>query len=336
MLFPEKKSKIILTAKKQQPYNFLQMKILILRFSSIGDIVLTTPVIRCLKEQLGAEIHYYTKPSFASILYSNPYLSKVHTLPNTGLPFLKDLKTENFDYIIDLHNNLRTRLIKLYLGKPSFSFDKLNWAKYLLVNFKINKMSNLHIVDRYLNAVKPLGVINDQKGLDYFIPQKDEVSLGSLPMQIQTGYTALVVGASFSTKRLPLHKLIEMVRSISGPILVLGGKEDSETGETLKNQFPGKVHNGAGKFNLNQSASLVKQASKVYSHDTGLMHIAAAFKKDIVSIWGNTVPEFGMYPYQTNYSIIENKGLSCRPCSKIGYNHCPKGHFKCMEDLRFE
>lgn len=312
------------------------MKVLILRFSSIGDIVLTTPVIRCLKEQLGAEIHYYTKPAFAAIVESNPYISKVHKLANGNSPFLKTLKKENFDYVIDLHNNFRTRIIKTYLGKPSFSYEKLNWAKYLLVNFKINRMPDIHIVDRYLNTLKPLGVLNDQKGLDYFIPQKDNIALNTLPAAIQSGYAALVVGASFSTKRLPLHKLTELINTIPLPIVVLGGKEDAVVGNELENHFPEKVFNGAGKFNLNQSASLVQQANKVYSHDTGLMHIAAAFKKEIVAIWGNTVPEFGMYPYLTNFSNIENKDLSCRPCSKIGFNKCPKGHFKCMEDLGFE
>lgn len=309
------------------------MKVLILRFSSIGDIVLTTPVVRCLKEQLGAEIHFYTKPAFASIVKPNPHISKVYTLPDTNMPFLKTLRKENFDYIIDLHNNFRTRLIKLYLRKPAFTFDKLNWAKYLLVNFKVNKMPNVHIVDRYVNAAKPLGIENDHKGLDYFIPQKDEVSIHTLPSFLSSGYAALVVGASFSTKRLPQHKLVELVKGIHEPIMILGGIEDSETGKTLEAQFPEKVFNGAGKFKLNQSASLIKQAKRVYTHDTGLMHIAAAFKKDIVSIWGNTVPEFGMYPYQTKFSIIENPNLSCRPCSKIGYNECPKGHFKCMNEL---
>jgi ADP-heptose:LPS heptosyltransferase len=89
-----------------------------------------------------------------------------------------------------------------------------------------------------------------------------------------------------------------------------------------------------GMYNLNQSASLIKKASKVYTHDTGLMHIAAAFKKEIISIWGNTTPRFGMYPYMTPHQIIENNHLHCRPCSKIGYSKCPKGHFKCMRALK--
>jgi ADP-heptose:LPS heptosyltransferase len=316
------------------------MKILILRFSSIGDIVLTTPVVRCLKKQLNAEIHYFTKPAFAGILSSNPYISKVHTLPDKVLPFLPELKKEKFDYVIDLHNNFRTFLIKRYLNVPAFSFDKLNRQKYLLVNFRINRMPDTHIVDRYMDTVKKLGVINDNEGLDYFIPEKDIVSPELFPETHRKKYAAVVAGATFATKRLPDHKLAELCEKIDLPVIVVGGKTDTDAGNYLENYFirksPGKIFNSCGKFNLNQSASIVQQAEKVYTHDTGLMHIASAFKKDIVSIWGNTVPEFGMYPYQTNFTVIENKNLSCRPCSKLGYNNCPKGHFRCMEDLSFE
>lgn len=315
-----------------------KMKILIIRFSSIGDIVLTTPVARCLKQQLDAEVHYYTKPAFASILKSNPYIDKVYELPTGKFPFLKALKEEKYDYIIDLHNNLRSALVKHYLGVPSFSFQKLNFEKFLLVAFKINRMPDRHIVDRYLDTAKSLGVVNDEQGLDYFIPEKDEVKLDTLPESHSNGYTAVVTGATAYTKRLPNHKLAELCESIEGPIMVLGGKTDIEAGEYLEAHFsskPGKIYNACGKYNLNQSASFIKQANKVYTHDTGLMHIASAFKKDIDAIWGNTVPEFGMYPYLTNFHNIENKGLSCRPCSKLGYNKCPKGHFKCMEELKF-
>jgi len=312
------------------------MKVLIIRFSSIGDVVLTTPVIRCLKQQLGAEIHYYTKPSFQPILQANPYVDKIHLLPAGKLPFLKDLKDENFDYIIDLHNNLRTRLVKLYLGKKSLSFSKLNFEKFLLVNFKINRLPDIHIVDRYLDTVSRLNVHNDNKGLDYFIPEQSEVNIQQLPAGYQSGYDVLVVGASFRTKRLPLHKLKELTDTITNPVIVLGGKEDIEAGEYLEKAFPHKVYNGAGNYSINQSASIVRQANTVYTHDTGLMHIAAAFQKKIVSIWGNTVPAFGMYPYKTPFEIIENNHLSCRPCSKIGYDQCPKGHFRCMESLQFE
>ena len=96
------------------------------------------------------------------------------------------------------------------------------------------------------------------------------------------------------------------------------------------------IYNACGKFNLNQSASLVRQADYVFTHDTGLMHVAAAFKKRVYSIWGNTIPRFGMYPYRTRFTVLENNRLECRPCSKIGYAKCPRGHFKCMRDIVFD
>jgi len=157
----------------------------------------------------------------------------------------------------------------------------------------------------------------------------------------------LVIGAALPTKKLPYHKLAEICEHARHPMILLGGPEDAETGEQLAAIDPIKIYNACGKFNLNESAGLVRQAKLVVTHDTGLMHIAAAFKRPIVSVWGNTVPEFGMYPYYgenyLNYyeggklgklphEMMEVKGLSCRPCSKIGYKKCPKGHFKCMEE----
>lgn len=316
------------------------MKILVIRFSSIGDIVLTTPVIRCLKQQIqNVEIHFYTKKSFSSIAESNPYIDRVHVLPEKGL-IADSLKGLRFDHIVDLHCSLRSRIVRNKLSGKSFGFPKLNFRKFLLVKFGINTLPDVHIVDRYFEAVDELGVKNDNQGLDFFIPPQDKIAPEALPQTHRTGYTALVTGATYATKRLPLHKLAELAASIEGPVVVLGGKTDIEAGEYLEKAFsekaPGKIFNACGKFNLNQSASLLQQANVVFSHDTGLMHIAAALKKPVVSIWGNTVPEFGMYPYKTEFKVIENKGLSCRPCSKLGYNHCPKGHFKCMEDLKFE
>jgi heptosyltransferase-2 len=128
---------------------------------------------------------------------------------------------------------------------------------------------------------------------------------------------------------------VELVQKIDGAVVLLGGKEDADSGEKIRSADPERIFNACGKFNLNQSASLVKQASRIISHDTGLMHIAAAFNKPMVSVWGNTIPGFGMYPYTGHREfamMAEVKGLTCRPCSKIGYDHCPRGHFKCMEE----
>ncbi|MDH5475085.1 MAG: glycosyltransferase family 9 protein [Cyclobacteriaceae bacterium] len=330
-------------------------KILILRFSSIGDIVLTTPVVRALKVQLDeSEIHYCTKKSYAGIVESNPYIDKVHLLVGSLNELIKELKKEQFDYVIDLHNNLRTRIIKFRLGVKSFSFDKLNKEKWLKVNLKIDHLPNVHIVDRYMESVKEIGVKKDQLGLDYFIPENDKVPTEWLPETHQKEYTAYAIGAQHASKRLTLDRMVELCDKINKPIILLGGKEDAVVGdkiqaffertdqsETMESSLKNMnkktlIYNACGKFNLNQSASILKNAKYVFSHDTGLMHIAAAFKKEIYSIWGNTIPMFGMYPYKTKFIVLENNKIDCRPCSKIGYDKCPKGHFKCMNDIIFD
>ncbi|MFN4233219.1 MAG: glycosyltransferase family 9 protein [Bacteroidia bacterium] len=309
-------------------------KILILRFSSIGDIVLTSPVIRCLKQQVaGCEVHFFTKKNFESVVSCNPYIDKLFLLENNLSAILNTLKNENYDYIIDLHYNLRTWLVKTALGKKSYSFNKLNFEKWLIVNFKINKLPALHIVDRYFETVKELGVKNDLKGLDFFIDDKNEIALNSLPENFQKGFIAFAIGGQHATKRLPEEKIKNICRKLEQPIVLLGGKEDINTGEKISSYVGrDKVYNACGKYNIQQSASIIKQAQKVITHDTGLMHIASAFKKDIISVWGNTIPEFGMTPYLAGdkSSIIEVKDLNCRPCSKIGYHKCPKKHFYCM------
>ena len=320
-------------------------KILVLRFSSIGDIVLTTPVVRALKQQLPAvRLHYATKWNFRGLVESNPYIDQTHYLRDNLNELIAELRAEKFDYIVDLHRSLRTRLIKLRLGVPGKSFDKLNFRKWLLVRFKINPLPDLHVVDRYLAAAAPLGVKNDGQGLDYFIPAADEVPPTSLPATHQQGYYAFAIGAQHYTKRLPTERIIEVCAKINGPVILLGGKEDASAAaeittyfnnRTFENECRTSVYNACGQYTLNQSASLVKQATAVFSHDTGLMHIAAAFRKKIYSIWGNTVPKFGMYPYRTDFKVFERPNLSCRPCSKIGYRQCPQGHFKCMREINF-
>jgi ADP-heptose:LPS heptosyltransferase len=309
-------------------------KILIIRFSSIGDIVLTTPVIRCLKEQTKAEVHFLTKESFAGILQPNPYLDKVISIRKKISEVSQTLVAENYDFVVDLHHNFRSAQVKRLLKKPSASFPKLNIEKWLLVNAHINRMPDKHVVDRYFEAVSELSVTNDQKGLDYFIPQQDEITINQfLPTGFQNGFIAFTVGAKFGTKQLPVGKIVAIIHKQKLPVVLLGGKEDVRRAEEITNRCGETVFNACGKLNLNQSASVLKQAASVIAHDTGLMHIAAAFKKKIYSVWGNTVPALGMYPYLPGEGskIIEVKKLSCRPCSKIGYARCPKGHFKCME-----
>ncbi len=305
-------------------------KILILRFSSIGDIVLTSPVIRCLKQQRDLEIHYLVKNSFKSILSGNPHIDSLFSFEKEPTELIKVLKEQSYDHIVDLHKNIRTKRLLRSLGRPYSNFPKKNIEKWLLVNFKIDRLPNLHIVDRYFEAVKGLGVENDHKGLEYFIPKKDHVDLSSYDLK-EYEYIAIGIGAAHATKSLPFSKLQELLNLIDQQVVLLGGEKEVSLANKLEHA---NCVNLCGQLNINQSASIIAQSALLISADTGLMHIASAFKKKTVSIWGNTVPAFGMYPYYGDDKVenfrAEVNGLSCRPCSKIGYKKCPRGHFDCM------
>ena len=306
------------------------LKILVVRFSSIGDIVLTTPVVRMLKKQLNAQVHYLTKSSYVSLLKNNPYIDSVYQIQNSITEVIADLKKEKYHYVIDLHSNLRTQILKFRLGIPAKSFNKLNIEKFMLTNFKLDRMPKIHIVDRYLETVKHLGVKNDNQGLDFFLSANDKLDISIFPKN----YIVFVIGGQHATKILPNEKIISIIKKVNKPVLLIGGPEDAHRGEEIAKGC-NKVVNTCGKYSILHSASLVQQATMVITHDTGMMHIAAAFNKKIYSVWGNTVPEFGMYPYLESEQSkrIEVKGLNCRPCSKIGYDKCPKGHFKCMKEI---
>jgi ADP-heptose:LPS heptosyltransferase len=319
------------------------MKFLLIRFSSIGDIILTTPVIRCLKQQVpDAEIHYLTKSNYNSIIATNPYIDKAHYLEENIDNVIRELRELNFDYIIDLHHNLRSLKVKRALETKSISFKKLNIEKWIYVNSKINVLPKIHIVERYMQTLERFKVKNDGRGLDYFIPETERVKEKDIPASHLAGYIGIVIGAALNTKKYPTHKLKMLCETIDHPVVLMGGMEDADEGDRIASLDPIKIYNSCGKFSLNESADLIRRAKLIVTNDTGLMHIAAAFKRPIISLWGNTVPEFGMYPYYGEnflkqnpnpFDVVEVKGLICRPCSKIGYDKCPKGHFKCMEQI---
>lgn len=313
------------------------MKILVIRFSSIGDIVLTTPVLRAMKTQLqNTEIHYLTKSSFKVILSHNPHIDQLICINKSIAEVLNQLRSEKYDYVIDLHRNARTLSLKLKLGRPSFSFPKLNLSKWLLVNFKYQSMPQLHVVDRYFKAVEKLGVKNDLKPCDFYIQSSDEVDVKTSLDLAPNSFISIAIGAQFATKRMPFNKLEEIIQPLNFPIVLIGGPTDENLAEMLVERFPlKKLINACGNYNLAQSASIVRQSAVLLTNDTGMMHIASCFEIPTVSVWGNTVPELGMYPYfPTNkkaYSIHQVDELKCRPCSKIGFRECPKKHFNCMQ-----
>jgi ADP-heptose:LPS heptosyltransferase len=317
-------------------FNLIKKKFLILRFSSIGDIVLTTPIIRNLRLTYpDADIHFLSKKKFESVLQYNPYINHLHVFENDINECIGALKKERFDFIIDLHNNLRTTILKLKLRRPSAKFDKLNFGKWLLVNFKINRLPNKHIVDRYFETAKSLNICNDQKGLDFFLPTQTFDTLDKFNLT-KNNYVTIAIGAAHATKQIPENKILEVVKKIKLPVVLLGDNKDVNKANNIisKSNHP-SIINACGVCNLMESAYLIQQSNLLITSDTGLMHIASAFKKTIYSFWGNTVPEFGMSPYKPNIEnkIFEVKNLSCRPCSKIGFDKCPKGHFDCMNKI---
>ncbi len=292
--------------------------------------------MRCLKTQFPeAEVHFLTKKRNADLLQANPYIDQIQVLDDSLSDTIQQLKAENYDFIIDLHNNLRSLRVKLGLKVRSYSFNKLNFRKILLTRFKLNMMPEGHIVKRNLETLRHFNVIDDGAGLEYYIPEEDEFRISELPENFRSGYVALVLAGTYATKRLPVAKYRKLIAESRIPFVLLGGKGERASAAGILEWNTGNVLDFTGKLRINQSASLVKNARLVIANDTGLMHIAAAFHKKILSVWGNTSPELGMYPYlpTEGSEILEVKGLACRPCSKLGYNECPKKHFRCMNDI---
>lgn len=308
------------------------MRLLFIRFSAIGDIVLASPAFRCAKEQLpGVEIHLVTKHSMRAVTEANPYIDHFHYLAGDFGALITELKAYKFDYIIDLHKNLRSFRIRAALGVPVLAYDKLSVEKFLLTKFQINRMPNRHISLRSVDALAPLGVVFDGKGLDYFIPEKVQV-----PALFSAGYVALVIGASFATKKLSLDSLKQLVKLIPHPIVLIGGPEEKADGAELAMLDPDRIVNTCGTYSLHESAALVRDARIVISHDTGMLYIACAFEKNVIAIWGATSPALQVEPLMPEnakthvfQAIVPN--LTCQPCSNFGTKTCPKGHFNCMK-----
>ena len=319
------------------------MKILIIRFSSIGDIVLASPVLRCVKQQLpGAEVHFLTSLRFKIVTAQNPYADKFFYYHKNLPELILRLKNENYDHVIDLHNNIRSITIRRALKKDTHVIDKLSWEKFLLTRLNIDIMPNRHISQRSLDTVFPLGVKDDGGGLDYFIAKKDEVSERDIPTGHLAGYIAIVIGANHFTKRFPVHKVAELCKKTDHPIILLGGKEDMANGDLIAATDTMKIYNACGKFNISESADLIKKSKLVISNDTGMLYIACAFKRPVIALWGGTSPALDVEPYyginfmrQQKKPVCENivLNLHCQPCSRYGLDKCPLEHFHCMEKI---
>ncbi|MEO6583622.1 MAG: glycosyltransferase family 9 protein, partial [Ferruginibacter sp.] len=298
-------------------------KILVIRFSSIGDIVLASPVLRCIKQQVkNVELHFVTKLRFKEVTIANPYIDKFFYFENDLAALIDTLKAEQYDHIIDLHCNLRSWKIKRALKTKTHTVQKLDVEKFLLTQLNIDTMPGIHITQRSLATAKSLGLQDDGLGLDYFIPKEDGVTPKDIPTAHQAGFIAVVIGASYATKKLPVYKLRELCSKIDHPIILVGGKEDMLQGEAIATTDPVKIYNACGKFNLNESADLIRQSKLVISHDTGMQYIACAFNKPVIAIWGGTSPRLDVEPYYGKQVLKDNPliytnvllNLSCQPC----------------------
>jgi ADP-heptose:LPS heptosyltransferase len=316
--------------------NFAPTKILVIRFSSIGDIVLTTPVLRALSQQLDGpvEIHYLTKKSYATLLEANPYVHQVHAIERTVQEVLPTLEAIGFDYIIDLHSNIRSRVVKRKLGSLSFTVSKCNWAKWLLVQWGIRRKPIPHIVDRYMDTLRAFSCQSDGKGLDYFLPA-DTMVTDQMQDAIRCPYMIAALGATHLGKRLNAAQWINILNPITQPVVLIGGKDEIELAQAIVKACTKEMINLCGGLSLHQSAWIISHSQMVVSGDTGMMHVAAALKKDIVSLWGCTSPELGMSPYLpgTHSVIIEPRNRAKRPCSKLG-DRCKYGtDSRCIQQL---
>ena len=279
---------------------------------------------------MNAEVHFLVKEQFSSVMKFNPFIDKQWHYTSENKKLLSQLKTENFDLVLDLQKNLNSKKIARGLGVKTISFDKNNIRKWAYVNFKFPALPNLHIVDRYFSSLKELKIVNDGKGLDFYID----------PLVLETSkpknekYICIAIGAAHNTKQLPESMIMQICDQLDYQVILLGGPADKEKGDRIASSRP-HVSNQAGKTSLQESAGILKNAHLLLAADTGLMHMAVGLKIPTLVVWGSTVPELGMYPYYGNEENVftfnhEVKELACRPCSKLGKQSCPKGHFNCM------
>ena len=318
-------------------------KILIVRLSSIGDIVLTFPVVAAIKSYFPAcQIDYVTKKQFAALLEACPGINQAFYFDNSLAQLRQQLDFKHYDAVFDLHHNLRTRLLLFASAAPVYRFPKNNFQKWLLTKFKVRSKQRQHVVERYLSPLQEF--VHDWEPLNasfqYNIPITAQFDIEKRFSVKPKTYIAIAIGAQFATKRMPTDLLIQLIGQMRQPIVLLGGKEDLQTAELiLENCRQNELVSAVGQTNIHESAWLVQNAKALLTHDTGLMHIGASFELPIHVIWGNTTRDFGMYPYRLEQEDVyhyEVANLACRPCSKIGHQQCPKGHFDCMrkQDLQ--
>lgn len=309
----------------------MSKKILVIRLSSIGDILLTTPILEKLREiDPTAQLHYLTKPAYKELLAYHPGLTALHLWPPSN-----PLLTTRWDVVLDLQKNLRTAWLRQRLRYATWqTFPKENWRKWLYVRLK-RVQPIAHVVKRYGEVLRLWGAQSAELGpLRFYIPPTiQEAIQGELLAKHPGPWVAVGLGGTYETKKWPPLYHAYLLEKLGWPAILLGGVLERSAAETIAQRLSVPVVIGAGRYSLLESGAAIAAAQLVISHDTGTAHMAAAFRKPIALLWGNTTPAFGMGPWQTPTLHLEVPGLPCRPCSKLGYRKCPKGHHNCMHAL---
>jgi heptosyltransferase-2 len=331
-------------------------KILIIRFSSLGDIVLTSPLVRSLRAQFPrAQIDFLVKEEYADLVRFNPNLSSVIEMRHGDWEELQTLvnqiQTERYDLVVDLHNSLRSRYIRfLCKARHRVVVDKRVVARFLLVNFKWNWYNGIvPVAERYLETCASFGVRNDGNGPEVFVPEQTTETMAAFVTKLKLDRYKTVIGfaptAKHFTKRWLPERFIELgaycAKELNAKLLIFGGNEDATECEDISQMINIQVgasvsESVAGQLSLLESIALLDYCHLIVSNDSGMMHLAQARNRNLVAIFGSTVKEFGFFPTTSNSKVIEAASVPCRPCSHIGRAECPKTHFDCMNSVQVE
>jgi lipopolysaccharide heptosyltransferase II len=323
-------------------------KILVFRLSSIGDIVLTSALVRCLKKQYPeAQIDFVIKKQFKQLIEFNPHLHTIYTINSSeginGLRKVKaTIKQEQYDVFIDIHKNMRSLFIMVGSGaKRTLTYKKHIFKRTLLTSFGFNKYKNItHVYQRFIEAAKPIDVKNDNEGTELFIPSNIDVKV--LQVLLSNGligdkpYVLFCPGASFKNKQWLPERFVELAKYLLDKedvnVVLSGGRAEEDICKYILQETNGRVIDLSVRFTILESAVIAKYAKAVVANDTGMLHIAEALKVPVVGIYGPTSRQLGYYPILEKSLVVE-VDLPCRPCTKMGAQSCPKKHWKCMKEI---
>ncbi len=310
-------------------------KILIIRLSSLGDIVLTQPVVQAVRKEFPkAQIHYLTKRVFSPIVEMFGCVDKIHYWEEKKA-LLTNLRKLKFDLAIDLQSKLNTFIIKNFINaKQTSTYNKEHLLRRQIVKKK-TKRTISSTVDLYFTALQKIG-INSEVSNPKLIPINNTMMPKAFTTNENTKYIGLFPGALHETKQYPINQLAELIDSVppewNCQFLIFGSKAENDLADELKILTETEVINICGELDLQQLVTAIDKMDVVITNDSGPMHIAAALEKPQIAIFGATHPKLGFAPMNEN-TIILSADLQCQPCSLHGSKACPLDHFNCMKQV---